>query len=116
MFYIRPLLASLSNSIKAGIVRVEIPIRSQSSSIMKFALPTLLLAAPVLGDLLYDAPFVGDPSLVARTTKGASCVGTLHIDQDSTNISISARYCRPSLVVKSRFLDLLRSQGSRTTL
>ena len=86
MFCIKPLLASLSKGIKAGLVRIEPSIRSPSTHIMKFTVPTLLLAAPVLGDLLYDAPFVGDPDVMARTTsKGATCVGKYQIHKDSTN-------------------------------
>ena len=86
MFGIKPLLASLLKGIKAGLVRIEHSIRSQSSYMMKFTLPTLLLAAPVLGDLLYDAPFVEDHVLMARTTsKGATCVGKFQIHKDSTN-------------------------------
>ena len=78
IFCIKPLLASLSKGFKTSLVRIKISIRSQSIYVMKFAVPTLLLAAPVLGDLLYDAPFVGDSSLVARATnKGATCVGIL---------------------------------------
>ena len=87
MSCIKPLLASLSRSIKAGLVRIERSIRSQSTHIMKFTVPTLLLAAPVLGHLLYDAPFIGNPDVVARTTsKGATCVGIFQIHKDSTNI------------------------------
>lgn len=83
MFYKKHLLSSLSKGIKAILIRIELSNRSQSSQIMKFTLLTLLLAAPVLGDLLHESPFVGDSILVARTTsKGATCVCTLRIHQD----------------------------------
>ena len=53
---------------------------------MQLTLPTLLLAASVLGNVFYDAPLIGEPGLVTRTiSKGAHCVSTFRIHQDLTN-------------------------------
>ena len=35
---------------------------------MQLTLPALLLAAPVLGDVYYDVPFIWEPGLVTKTT------------------------------------------------
>ena len=49
-------------------------------------LATIWLVAPVLGDVLYDTLFVGDPRLAGRTTsKGAYCVSILQIHQVPTD-------------------------------
>lgn len=77
---------------------------------MRLTLLTFLLAAPVVGDVLYDATFIGDSSLslVVRTTsKAAHCVSTLQIHRIPLTARISALNCKPSSALKSRFLDLL---------
>ena len=53
---------------------------------MQLTLPILLLAAPVLGNVFYDAPFIEEPGLVTRTiSNGPHCVSTFQTHQDSTN-------------------------------
>ena len=50
---------------------------------MQLTLPPLLLAVPVLGNVFYDTPFIGEPGLVTRTiSKGAHCLSTFQIPQE----------------------------------
>lgn len=81
---------------------------------MELTWPTFMLVVPE--DVLYDIPFVGDSTLVAKTTSnGACCARSLQIIICTLTSRISALTYKPSSVVKSYFLDPLPSSASRMT-
>lgn len=84
----KPLLSSLfhSKALKAILVSTEPLPYLVKFRTMQLTLPILLLAAPVLGNVFYDAPFIEEPGLVTRTiSNGPHCVSTFQTHQDSTN-------------------------------